>query len=217
MPIVHGVNASPFVRKLRVALAEKGIQYELNPVMPVGVSAEYKKKSPLGKIPCWEEDGYVLPDSSCIIAYLERTTPTPALYPADARQFGRALWYEEYCDTRLTEVIGPVFFERVVKGALMKQEPDEARARKAIAEDQPPVFDYLEGEIAERDFLAGARFSVADIACASPFVNLAHAGEAVDASRWPRLAAYLERIHARPSFKALIEEEKAAFSRAGGR
>ena len=40
-------------------------------------------------------------------------------------------------------------------------------------------------------------------------VNFAHGGETVDASRWPKLAAYVERIHARPSFKALIEEEKA--------
>ena len=43
-------------------------------------------------------------------------------------------------------------------------------------------------------------------------MNLAHAGEGVDAGRWPKLAAYVERIHARPSFKACIEEEKAAFS-----
>jgi glutathione S-transferase len=45
----------------------------------------------------------------------------------------------------------------------------------------------------------------------SIFVNFGHAGEKVDAKRWPRLAAYLERIHARPSFKALIEEERLAF------
>ncbi|NIR35171.1 MAG: glutathione S-transferase family protein, partial [Actinobacteria bacterium] len=47
---LHGVNASPFVRKVRVALIEKGIDYELIPVMPMGVSEEFKKISPLGKI-----------------------------------------------------------------------------------------------------------------------------------------------------------------------
>jgi glutathione S-transferase len=41
-------------------------------------------------------------------------------------------------------------------------------------------------------------------------VNLAHAGVTLDGKRWPTLAAYLERIHSRPSFKALIEEERAA-------
>jgi glutathione S-transferase len=57
----------------------------------------------------------------------------------------------------------------------------------------------------------GARARIADLAVASPFVNYAHAGEAVDAKRWPQLAAYLKRVHSRPSFKALIEEEAQAF------
>ena len=40
-------------------------------------------------------------------------------------------------------------------------------------------------------------------------MNLAHAGVPIDAARWPKLAAYVDRIHARPSFKPLIEEERA--------
>ena len=51
MPTIHGVNASPFVRKVRVAMLEKGLDYDLEPVMPIGVSDEFKKLSPLGKIP----------------------------------------------------------------------------------------------------------------------------------------------------------------------
>jgi glutathione S-transferase len=209
-PILHGVNASPFVRKTRVALAEKGIDYELVPVMPMGQTAEYKRISPLGKIPCYQEGDFTLPDSSCIIAYLERTRPDPALYPSDPKQFGRALWYEEYADTRLVEVLGVVFFNRVVK-KMINQQPDEA-AVAASLEAAKPVFDYLEGELADRQVLVGSHFSVADIAVSSPFVNFAHAGESLDAARWPRLAAYLERNHGRPSFKALIEEEKAALA-----
>jgi glutathione S-transferase len=207
-PTLHGVNASPFVRKVRVALAEKGIEYELIPVMPMGQTEEDKKISPLGKIPCYQEGDFTLPDSSCIIAYLERTRPEPALYPSDPREFGRALWYEEYADSKLAGVVSTAFFNRVVK-KMMSQEPDEA-AIAASLEEAEPVFDYLEGELADREVLAGAHFSIADIAVSSPFVNFAHAGESVDAKRWPRLVAYLERNHARPSFKALIEEEKAA-------
>ncbi len=210
MPIIHGASASPFVRKARVAFAEKGVAYELNPIMPFGPNPEYKKKSPLGKIPCLEDGDFVLPDSSCIIAYLERANPNPPLYPLDPKEYGRALWYEEYADTRLVENLGAVFFERVVK-AMLKQETDEARVKQVLAEGIPPVLDYLEGEIGDREVLVGTHFSVADIAICSPFVNFMHAGESVDASRWPRLAAYIERIHARPSFKALIEEEKALF------
>jgi glutathione S-transferase len=210
MPILHGASGSPYVRKVQVALAEKNVPYEQNPVIPFGVSAEYKRKSPLGKIPCWEDGDFALPDSSCILAYLERAHPAPPLYPADAKQFGRALWYEEYGDSKLVEVIAPLFFERVIKKLLLKQEPDEERVQKALG-DQPAVFDYLEGEVGDREYLVGGRFSVADIAIASPFVNLALAGGRLDAARWPRLAAYLGRIHARPSFKACLEREQAAF------
>ena len=210
MPIIHGASASPFVRKARVAFAEKGVAYELNPIMPFGPNPEYMKKSPLGKIPCLEDGDFVLPDSSCIIAYLERANPNPPLYPSDPKEYGRALWYEEHADTRLVENLGGVFFERVVKG-MLKQETDEGRVKQLLTEGIPPVLDYLEGEIGDREVLVGTHFSVADIATWSPFVNFMHAGESVDASRWPRLAAYIERIHARPSFKALIEEEKALF------
>ena len=80
-PVLHGVNASPFVRKARVALAEKGIEYETVPVMPMGQPAEYYEISPLGKIPCYVEGDFALPDSSVIIAYLERKQSEPRLYP----------------------------------------------------------------------------------------------------------------------------------------
>ena len=209
MIVIHGVNGSPFVRKVKVALAEKSIPYEQKPVMPMGVSDEYRAKSPLGKIPCLEDGDYVLPDSSCILAYLERKHPSPPLLPDDPEQVGRALWYEEYGDTKLMEVIGPVFFERFIKKMLMQQEPDEERVRQTL-ELQPPVFDYLEGEVADREYLAGGRFSVADIAIASPFVNLMAAGVELDASRWPKLAEYVQRVLSRPSFKSCIEEERGA-------
>lgn len=208
--IIHGVNASPFVRKVIVALAVKGLDYELNPVMPIGVSDEYKQKSPLGKIPCLEDDDYILPDSSCIIQYLEALQPEPALYPSDPKQRGRALWFEEYGDTKLVETVGPVFFERVVKKQIMKAEPDEERVAKVIAEDVPPVFDYLEGEVPESgEGIVGGRFSIADIALGSALVNARHAGLTVDAARWPRLAAYAAAVHGNPYFKPIIEQETA--------
>ena len=213
MPILHGVGASPFVRKVRIALAFKGIDYELNPLMPMGVPAEYKQKSPLGKIPCWEDGDFTLPDSSCIIAYLEKVKPEPALYPGDARELGRALFHEEYADSKLADTVGPFFFERIVKGRIMKAEPDEGRLAKLLAEGVPPVFDYLEGQVpGSGDAIVGRRFSVADIALGSQFVNARHAGLTVDAGRWPKLAAYVEAVHGNPLFKPVIEAEVAQFA-----
>ena len=197
----------------RVALSEKNIPYELKPQMPGAAlaSPEYLKISPLGKIPCFQDGDYTLPDSSCIIAYLERTHPRPALYPEDPKQFGRALWYEEYADSKLIETVGAVFFQRVVRKLIFKQEGDETIVRKKIDQEAPIVFDWLEKEIGDREWLVGTRFSIADLAMGSPFVNYAHAGEEPDAKRWPRLTAYLERVHSRPSYKALIEEEGQTF------
>ena len=112
------------------------------------------------------------------------------------------------------ECVGTVFFNRVVKAQLMKQESDEALVKKALSEDAPGIFDYLESQVRDGEWLVGSGFSIADIAVASPFVNLQHAGEGVDAGRWPKLAAYVERVHGRPSMKGLIEQEKAQFGSA---
>jgi glutathione S-transferase len=209
MPTLHGVSLSPFVRKVRVAMAEKSIEYELVPVMPFGQTDEYRAKSPLGKVPCYEDGDFTLPDSSAIIAYLERVHPEPALYPSDPREFGRALWYEEYSDTKLTDTLAPVFFERFVQKNVFGKDSDEELVAKKL-EEAIPLFDYLEAEVGERSFIAGSQLSVADIALGSIFVTLGHGGERVDATRWPKLAGYIDGLHARPSFKAIIEEEKPA-------
>ncbi len=211
-PILHGVPLSPYVRKVRVALAEKGIDYESVPVMPFGPNPEYLAISPLGKIPCYQEGDFTLPDSSCILPYLEKTHPSPALYPSDAKEYARALWYEEYADSKLASICTVPFFQRFVQVKFMGQEADEAAVQKALTEEAPPAFDYLEKELAGREYLAGGQFSVADIATASFFVNMAFGGETVDAGRWPKLADYLERIHGRPSYKAIIEGEKAGLA-----
>jgi glutathione S-transferase len=211
MPKVHGVNLSPFVRKVRIALAEKGIAYQLVPVVPFGVSDEFRKISPLGKIPVFEEDdGFTVPDSSVILAYLERTRPQPPLYPSDARELARALFLEEWADTCLIEACAPVFFERYVAVRMLKRPPNEELIRSCCEQRQPRAFAYLESVLRGRTFAVGDHFGVADLAIASPFVNLRHVETEVDARRWPELARYVSEIWARPSFAALLREELPA-------
>jgi len=213
MPTVYGVNASPFVRKVRVVLAEKGIPYDVEPVIPVNVSPEYKKISPLGKIPAFRDGDRTLADSSIICAYLERAHPEPSLYPKDPYEYARALWFEEYGDSGLVSVIGAkIFFQKVVGPLFFGHTTDEAVVDKAVNEELPPMLDYLEGELRDGLMFAGARFSIGDIGIGTQFVNLRHAGFGVDAKRWPKLAAHLAAIHARPSFAALIEEEAPQFA-----
>lgn len=207
---ILGAALSPFVRKTRVYFAEKGIPYDLDPVIPFAPPADWKTKSPLGRIPCLEHDGRFLPDSSVICQYVEKLHPTPPLYPNDPWEYGRALWFEEYMDGGfVANAMAPIFFERIVK-KLLRQEPDQARIQAALDKALPEACDYLTKEIGDNEYVVGNRFTIADITVAGAFVNLAHAGVPIDAARWPKLAAYVERIHARPSFKPLIEEERQA-------
>ena len=88
---------------------------------------------------------------------------------------------------------------------------DQATIHKALTEELPPLFDYLEAQLDPGPWLTGKTFSVGDIAVASQLVNFGHAGYSVDAKRWPKLADFARRAHERPSFAPLIEEERAAF------
>ena len=83
----------------------------------------------------------------------------------------------------------------------------------ARAEDLPPLFDYLEKTLGNEEFFVGGRISIADIAVASPLVNMRHAGYAPTRKRWPKLRAFLERMWQRPSFKKPIEEETPIFGK----
>ena len=211
MPTVFGVNASPFVRKVRVALAEKNVPYELNPVFPQAQDEEFRKLSPLGKVPAFKDGDKGLADSSIICAYLEKKHPSPALYPSDPYEYARTLWFEEYSDSAMVSVFGPkIFFEKFVAPRFFNRPTNQETVDKAIAEDVPPICAYLESQLAG-DYLAGGQLSVGDIAVCSQFVNLFHAGVKIDTAKFPKLARYVARIHERPSFKACIAEEKAQF------
>lgn len=210
MPVVHGVSASPFVRKVRALLEEKGVPYESKPTFG-DKSPEWRRKSPLGKVPVLEDGDFTVADSSVICLYLERRHPEKPLLPSDPKDYARALWLEEWADTALAQVAGgKIFFPRVVGPRLMNQPTDEAAVEKTIRDDLPPLFDYLEAQI-DGPFLVGGSLSLADLAVCTHFVNLAHAGVKVDAARWPKLAGYVAQILARPSFEKLVAEDRKLF------
>jgi glutathione S-transferase len=209
MPTVLGVGLSPFVRKVRVALAEKGIPYDLLPVFPQATDEEFRKLSPTGKIPAFRDGDKGFADSSVISLYLEKTHPAPSLYPSDPFEYARALWFEEYADSAMVGVIGPkIFFEKIVAPRFFNREPNLESVEKAVKEDLPPLFEYLESQLTG-EYLAGNQLSIGDIAVCSMLVNLFHAGYGIDTQKFPKLARYVARIHERPSFRNCIDEEKA--------
>lgn len=216
--LLYGVTGSPFVRKVQVLLAEKEIEYDLEPVMPFPAKDWFLEINPAGRIPVLRdrsvgEEGPAgtIPDSSAICTYIERRHPEPALYPKDAFDFGRAIWLEEYADTELAGPVGMGMFRPMIFPAMEGKERDVETARTTLREKLPPVFDYLEAIIGAQEFLVGNRLSIADIAVATQFVNMALAGGRLDVARWPNLAAFVDRMHARASFAQCIEEVNTFF------
>jgi glutathione S-transferase len=207
---LYGVILSPFVRKVRAVLAIKSVDYQLVAVMPGAMPPEFQTKSPLSKIPVWEEGEYALPDSSVICAYLEKTRLEPPIYPTEPKAYGRSLFWEEYADTRLVDSITPVFFQRIVNSKIFKQPVDEEIVRRHVEEVLPPVQDQLETLFVSSGIASVSALTVAEIAVWSVFVNLAHAGVELDGDRWPKLSDFVSQMNSHPILAPLIEEERAS-------
>lgn len=205
--IIYGNSLSPFVRKVMIFAAEKGLQFEVKQTTPGGDDPDFRAISPFGKIPGFRDGDFLLCDSSAIVHYLEAKYPTPALIPADPQARGRAIWYEEFADTILSPTGGKIFFNRIV-AKLLGREGDPAVADAAQAEELPPVLDWLETQIPASGFLVGDAFSLADIAVGTMLVNLGHCGAAPDPARVPKVCAYQEGLFARPSFAPIIAVER---------
>lgn len=212
-----GANVSPYVRKCRAYLAEKGLAYEHDPVSPFSPPAGFRELSPLGKIPVLLDGDKPLADSSAICLYLERCNPAPALYPSDHYQFAQALWIEEFIDSGLMPVAGPQVFRPLVLGPVAMKQPVtkeiKAEALKIVESAIHPLWDYLEKALGSNPFFVGNALTIADLAVASGHVNLRHADVEPASGKWPRLAAFLTRMYARPSFAALLLEEAKPWDR----
>lgn len=210
--ILYGAPLSPYVRKVLVFAAEKGITLDL---VPVGLGSEdpgFLAASPFRKMPALRDGEFTLADSSAIVHYIEALHVTPELIPTAPHERGRIVWWDEFADTIFVTAGAKLFFNRVVAPRFLKRDGDLALADRAEREELPPILDYLEGQIPERLHLVGERLTLADIAVASPFVNLAHAGFVPDGARWPRIAAFIDAILGRASFDRLIAREKRALA-----
>ena len=212
--ILYGSSLSPFVRKVLAFAAEKGIDLEVVPVGPGDRNPDFRAASPFGKMPGFADGEYRLADSSAIVHYLEAKQPEPVMIPADPKLRGRTIWFDEFADTIVAACGAKMFFNRVVAPRFLNRPGDEAAAATAERDELPPILDYLETVVPDGDgYLVGDRLTLADIAVASPFANLAHLDCEIDRARHGRTRAYVERILARPSFAPWIERETAFLAR----
>ena len=204
--IVYGSSLSPFVRKVLAFAGEKGIALELKTVVPGSEDPDFLAASPFRKMPGFSDGDFAISDSSAIIHYLEAVHPEPALIPAEPKARARTIWYDEFGDTILCGCGAKMFYNRIV-APLLGREGDLAAADKAQSEELPPILDYVERVIPESGWLVEDRLTLADIAVATGFANLRHLGISVDTATHPKLAAYVDKMLARPSFSAWVDRE----------
>jgi glutathione S-transferase len=212
---IHGVPFSAHTRKVIITALEKKIPYEIVPVVPLAPPPQWRALSPLGYIPAIEDDGFTLADSSVICQYLERTHPSPSLYPADARDYARALWIEEFVDSGLQQhVLRGLLMQRVFAPKFLNKAPDEQLIKASLSEHIPAALTYLEKSLGAEHF-AGDTFSIADITVASILINFHYAGESIKVGEYPKLHRYLQRVLRRDSFVRAFQSELPAAKSVG--
>lgn len=208
---VIGTMLSPWVRRVVIVLEEKGITYELEPYFPFGdPPEEFKRRSPLRLVPVMDTDDGPIADSAAICAYLEAKYPEPALVPSDPFLLARSVWFCAYADA-LFRPEGTIFFQRVVRGHLMKEEYDNKAVEEAEAK-LPEFFRYLDRELEGREYLCGPEMGLADITTASVILNYLHTGGRVEASTYPQLRGLLDRMFEREAFRRRIQDDLESLS-----
>ncbi len=210
--LVVGGHVSPYARKVLVALAIKGVEHEIDPIVPFYGNAQFSQVSPLRRIPVLIDGDLVLNDSTAIAEYIDERWPEPPLMPRSPADRARARWLEEFADTRLGDlIIWRLFFAKLVRPRVYKREPDIDAIAHVTRHLLPEALDWIETQAPASDFLFG-HVCIADISYAGFFRNALLAGFAIDAARWPRTAAWIARVEAIPEFAASIAIEQALVS-----
>jgi glutathione S-transferase len=206
MITLYGASASPFVRKVLAVLAIKQLPFEHIQQMPFANDAEFKKISPLGKIPALKDGDITVCDSTVICEFLEDSYPNPAVYPIDPADKARARWLEDLGDTKVAELASGIFFQRFMRPMVLQQATDEALVEKIVTQQLPPCLDYIETQVPAEGFLF-EDFGAADIGLISSFITASYAGYEVDAARWPLLASFIQRVKSHPAISPLLTTE----------
>ena len=197
---IIGSFVSPYVRKVLACIHLKGLSYEIDPITPFFGSDEFRRLSPLCRIPVLIDGDFSTSDSSVICEYLDEAYPGRPLLPADPKDRARARWLEEFADTRLGDLfIWGLFYQKVVHPLVWGEPGDQQRIAKVLAEDAPAALDYLEGELPADGWIFGD-FGLADIAVATFFRKAGYAGFEPDADSWPKVARLVGRALGHEAF-----------------
>jgi glutathione S-transferase len=186
-------------RKVRIALLEKGLEFERINVdlsKREQKSPEYLKIHPFGQIPALDDEGFVIYDSTIINEYLEDEYPYPPLMPSGSEGRARARLMEDLRDTHFN----PYFVHIIHEMRKPEGERDAQRIDNAKTEILK-CLDRIEAELEGKEYLAGP-FSLADVAFMSNLELLDRFGIAVQADKYKNATAWIARLKSRPSFAA---------------
>ncbi len=196
---ILGSPISPYARKVFAVLELKKIPFEIDPVVAFFTDERFTKLSPLRRIPVLIDGDIAVADSSVIVQYLEEKHPSPTVLPGTPAERATARWLEEYADSRMGDVFLWRIFNAVVIGpSVWGGERNMASYQKALAEDVPPIMDYLESVAPASGFLF-EEFSLADLSVCVFFRNLRYARWSPDAAHWPKAAAWIAHSEGHPS------------------
>ena len=159
---------------------------------------ELKAVHPLGKSPMISHEGRVLIETGAIVEYLVELAGG-ALGPPAERQ--EALRYRQF----LHYVEGSLMPPLLLKLVLGRIPLFGKRAQKRIQPMIDTHFDWLEADLAGRDWFAGSAFTAADVMMSFP-LEAARSRAGLTAERHPNLTAFLARIHARPAYRAALDK-----------
>jgi glutathione S-transferase len=185
-------------RKVRIALLEKGLEFER---VNVDLSKreqknpEYLKIHPFGQIPALDDEGFIVYDSTIINEYLEDEYPYPPLMPQDSEGRARARLMEDFRDS----YFNPPFVKIIHEMRKPEAERDAAVISNAKAEITK-CFDRIEKELQGKEYLAGP-FSIADIAFMANLDLLERFQIALD-PKYKNSTEWIARLKARSSFAA---------------
>ncbi len=211
MITVYGIPTSPYVRKVLYCLESKGMAYQVDPISPLDIPESFREINPLMKIPAFVEGELKLSESSVICEYLEDRYPDNPVYPTDPVQKAQCRWWDQYAGSTMAQAFWPLITERVINGMILQQPVDEGIVQESLSEKIPAVLDFLEGQLAGREYLVGEDITIADVAITAIYINAMAAGFELDAGRWPEVAGHCTRVYSDPVVaKLLVMLQEAA-------
>jgi glutathione S-transferase len=200
---LYDTKMAPNPRRVRIFLAEKGIQVpdeQVDIAKAQNHSPEFLKINPMGGVPVLQiDDGTNLAESVAICRYFEETHPEPPLMGVDARDKAEVEMWQRRMELNLFSTVAGCFrnTSEFFKGRI-PQVPEYGEVCRQAAEK---AFGMVDGFLADRKFIAGERYTIADIT-ALVAVDFAKLIKLRISPEQKNLARWHEAVSSRPSAKA---------------